>query len=147
PATRVSSVEIATRERNLPPSIEDLVVAPQGVGFREGELTPRMESVTQTLPGGQKVEYSMPSASTPKQLRDLPMWALGLRTLQWRGSDPNGDALTYRVDVRSEGGHDWIEVGKDLSNSTFTWDTRGLPDRRYRIRVIARDRAGNALGE
>lgn len=147
PATRVSSVEIATRERNLAPSIEDLVVAPQGVAFREGELTPRMESVTQTLPGGQKVEYSMPSASTPKQLRELPMWALGLRTLQWRGVDPNGDPLTYRVEVRPEGGRDWIEIGKDLTNSTFTWDTRGLPDGRYRIRVTASDRATNPLGE
>lgn len=147
PATRVASVEVATRERNLPPSIEDLVVAPQGIAFREGELTPRMESVTQTLPGGQKVEYSMPSASTPKQLRELPMWALGLRTLQWRGVDPNGDPLTYRVEVRVEGGRDWIEIGKDLTNSTFTWDTRGLPDGRYRIRVTASDRASNALGE
>ena len=147
PATRVASVEVATRERNLPPSIEDLVVAPQGVAFREGELTPRMESVTQTLPGGQKVEYTMPSATTPKQLRELPMWALGLRTLQWRGVDPNGDALTYRVEVRVEGGRDWIEIGKDLTNSTFTWDTRGLPDGRYRIRVTASDRSANPLGE
>lgn len=147
PATRVASVEVATRERNLPPTIEDLVVAPQGIAFREGELTPRMESVTQTLPSGQKVEYSMPSATTPKQLRELPMWALGLRTLQWRGVDPNGDALSYRVEVRAEGGRDWIEIGKDLTNSTFTWDTRGLPDGRYRIRVTASDRAANALGE
>jgi len=144
---RVATVEASWRERNLPPRIEDLVVAPQGTGFREGELTPRMESVTQTLPGGQKVEYSMPSASGPRSLRELPMWALGLRTLQWRGSDPNGDPLRYRAEVRIEGGRDWIEIGKDLANSTFTWDTRGLPDGRYRVRVTASDREGNALGE
>jgi len=147
PATRISSIEAATRERNLPPRVDDLVVAPQGVGFREGELAPRVESVTQNLPGGQKVEYSLPSASTPKQLRDLPMWALGIRTLQWRGSDPNGDPLTYLVEVRAEGARDWIEIGRDLTNSTFTWDTRGLPDGRYRIRVTASDRASNPLGE
>jgi hypothetical protein len=147
PATRIATVEASWRERNLPPRIEELTVAPQGAGFREGELTPRMESVTQTLPGGQKVEYSMPSASGPKGLRELPMWALGLRTLQWRGSDPNGDPLRYDVHVRAEGGLDWIEVGKDLTNSSFTWDTRGLPDGRYRVRVTASDREGNALGE
>ncbi|MEO5878689.1 MAG: hypothetical protein ABIR22_00900 [Candidatus Eisenbacteria bacterium] len=146
-AERVATVEAAWRERNLPPRIEELTVAPQGIGFREGELTPRMESVTQTLPGGQKVEYSMPSASGPRGLRELPMWAVGLRTLQWRGSDPNGDPLRYRVDVRAEGGRDWIAVGEELANATFTWDTRGLPDGRYRVRITASDHAGNALGE
>jgi hypothetical protein len=144
---RVSSIEAAWRERNLAPRVEDLVVAPQGQGFREGELAPRVESVTQSLPGGQKVEYTAPSGTTPKALRDLPMWAQGLRTLQWRGSDPNGDPLEYRVDVRAAGHEQWIEIGKDLTSSSFTWDTRGLPDGRYRVRVTATDRPGNAVGE
>jgi hypothetical protein len=146
-AARISTVEAAWRETNLPPRVEELVVAPQGTGFREGELSPRMESVTQVLPGGQKVEYSLPPSGSPKALRDLPMWAQGLRTLQWRGSDPNGDPLVYRVDVRAEGTSGWIPVGEDLTSSTFTWDTHGLPDGRYRIRVTASDKGGNALGE
>ncbi len=144
---RVSAIEAAWRERNLAPRVDDLVVAPQGQGFREGEIAPRMESVTQTLAGGQKVEYTAPAATNPKMLRDLPMWAQGLRTLQWRGSDPNGDPLEYRVDVRAAGHDQWIEIGKDLTASSFTWDTRGLPDGRYRVRVTATDRPGNAIGE
>lgn len=146
-APRIESVEVAWREFNLPPRVDDLVIAPQGAGFREGELVPRSESVTQSLPGGQKVEYTIPSASTPKQLRELPMWARGLRTVQWRGSDPNGDALRYRVDVRAEGGGTWMNIGDDLEASAFTWDTRSMPDGRYRLRVTASDAAGNAVGE
>src|SRR5262249_15383920 len=68
----VESVEASWRETNLPPRIDDLVVAPQGQGFREGELLPRTEPVTQTLPSGQKVEFSLQSSGTPKALRDLP---------------------------------------------------------------------------
>ena len=75
------------------------MVAPQGQGFREGDLQPRTEPVTQTLPGGQKVEYSIPSPATPRQLRELPAWARGVRTIQWKGSDPNGDPLRYRVET------------------------------------------------
>jgi hypothetical protein len=144
---RVESVDAAWREVNQPPRIEDLAVAPQGYGFREGELTPRVESITQTLPGGQKVEYTMPSPVGPRALRELPMWARGLRTVQWRGSDPNGDPLEYRVDVRLEGAEAWIEVGKDLDGTSFTWDTNGLPEGRYRLRVTATDAPGNAVGE
>ncbi|HEY2954343.1 MAG TPA: hypothetical protein VGK89_03710 [Candidatus Eisenbacteria bacterium] len=144
---RVESVEAAWREQNLAPSIDDVVVAPQGQGFREGELTPRGESVTQALPGGQKVEYSLQPPASPRSLRELPMWARGLRTVQWRASDPNGDPLRYQVHVRRADEGDWIKVDEDLEASAFTWDTSPLPDGRYRLRVTASDAAGNPLGE
>src|SRR5204863_7111524 len=82
-----------------------------------------------------------------RALRELPMWARGLRTVQWKGVDPNGDALKYRVDVREEGQNTWTEVGKDLESSAFTWDTSGLPDGRFRLRVSATDATSNAVGE
>lgn len=145
-APRVDAVEVAYREQNQPPRVEELNVASQGQGFREGELTPRSEPVTQTLPGGQRVEYSI-SASGPQALRLLPVWARGLRTVQWHGSDPNGDPLRYRVEVQAVGGGPWIEVGDDLEASSFTWDTGALPDGRYRLRVTASDARGNAIGE
>ena len=144
---RVEAVDAAWREQNLPPRVEELVVSPQGHSFREGELTPRTDAITQTLPGGQKVEYSLQNPTTPRALRELPMWARGLRTVQWRGVDPNGDALRYRVDVREEGREPWVEVGKDLEASAFTWDTSGLPDGRFRLRVSASDAMSNAVGE
>jgi hypothetical protein len=144
--TRVSAVEVAWKEQNLAPRIEELTVAPQGTGFREGEMQPRVEPVTQTLPGGQKVEYSITSG-TQRALRGLPAFARGLRTLSWKGIDPNGDPLQYRVDVRREDGKDWVELGKELDATSFTWDTNALPDGVYRIRVQASDQPGNAVGE
>jgi hypothetical protein len=144
---RIESIEAAWREQNLAPRIEDFVIAPQGQGFREGELMPRGESVTQTLPGGQKVEYSLPSPSGPRQLRDLPMWARGLRTVQWRASDPNGDAMRFAVHARRADEGPWIEVGDKLEAQSFTWDTSALPDGRYRLRVTATDAPSNPLGE
>jgi hypothetical protein len=49
--------------------------------------------------------------------------------------------------VRNENGGAWIEMDKELEASAFTWDTGALPDGRYRVRVLATDAAGNALGE
>jgi len=142
----VDAVEVAWREQNLPPRIEEVVVAPQGIGFREGDLTPRTEPVTQSLPGGQRVEYST-SSSQQKSLRELPNWARGLRTLQWKASDPNGDDLSYQIDLRSESGEEWTTLEKDVTSTSFTWDTNSLPDGRYRLRIRASDAPGNPVGE
>lgn len=143
---RVDDVALAWREPNLAPRIDDVSVAPQGQGFREGEMGVRNEAVTQTLPGGQKIEYSA-TLSANKPLREMPVWARGLRSLQWRASDPNGDALKFRVEIRREDGGAWVEIGKDLEASQFTWNTNTLPDGRYRLRVTATDRDANPLGE
>jgi hypothetical protein len=144
---RIASVEASWRERNLPPRVEELVVGVQGRDFREGELMPRSQPVTQTLPGGQKVEYSLNPPSSPREVRELPVWARGLRTAQWRGADPNGDPLRFRVEVRGEAGGDWIVLGRDLEAPTWTFDTQTLADGRYRLRVVASDQAANPVGE
>ena len=142
----VDEVTVSYREPNQAPRIEELQVAAQGQAFREGEMSPRTESVTQTLPGGQKVEYSA-TVSGGRPIRELPIWARGMRTLSWRGVDPNGDPLRYRVLVRTEPDGDWIEIGKDLEASLLTWNTNTLADGRYRVKVEATDRDGNAVGE
>ena len=144
---RIESVETSWREQNQAPRTEDVLVSPQGQGFREGELQPHLDAITQNLPGGQRVEYSTPSAATPRQLRDLPMWARGLRTVQWRATDPNGDPLRFQIDVRPEPAGPWTLIAKDLEQASHTWDTSALPDGRYRLRVTASDAGGNAVGE
>jgi hypothetical protein len=70
-----------------------------------------------------------------------------MRTLSWRGVDPNGDPLRYKVAVRVEPDGDWIEIGKDLEVSMLTWNTNTLADGRYRVKVTASDVEGNAVGE
>jgi len=143
---RVDEVTVSYRETNQPPRIDDLSVAPQGQSVREGEMAPRTESVTQTLAGGQKVEYSA-TIGGAKPVREMPLWARGLRTLSWRGVDPNGDPLRYKVAVRAEPDGDWIEIGKDLESSVLTWNTNTLANGRYRVKVTASDAEGNAVGE
>jgi hypothetical protein len=89
----------------------------------------------------------LPQPASPRALRDLPMWARGLRTVQWRATDPNGDPLRYNVHVRRADEGAWIEIGEELEATSFTWDTGSLPDGRYRLRITASDEAANPLGE
>ncbi len=146
-ASRIEQVAFASREQNVAPRVDDVTVAPQAQGVRDGELGARTEAVTQTLEGGQKVEYSVQFSSN-KSLRELPSWARGIRTLQWRVSDANGDPLRFQVQVRDEAARGaWITIGKDLLQAMHSWDTRTIPDGRYRVRVLADDSKGNAVGE
>ncbi len=143
---RVEAVEAAYREQNLPPKVEEVTVAPQGAGFREGEMTPRSEPVTQNLPGGQRVEFSLRPGEA-RGLKVLPQWLRGLRVVQWKAGDPNGDRLGYRLEYRREGAGEWREAAKELTTTTYTWDTNALPDGRYRLRVVASDGPENAVNE
>lgn len=143
---RLDGLEIAWREQNLAPRVDDISIAPQGLNFRDGDLLPRSESVTQTLAGGQKVEYSVSLPAT-KPIRELPIWARGLRTLTWKAADANGDAMRYRIEIRNEDGGDWVEIGKDLEATLYSWTTNTIPDGRYRLRVTASDAIANGVGE
>jgi hypothetical protein len=146
-APRVESVETSWREQNLPPTLEEVIVAPQAAGFREGDLLPRIDPVTQTLPTGAKVEFSLSSPGGPRALRELPSWVRGLRTVQWKGADPNNDPLRYTLEVGASLDGPWTAVADELENPAYTWDSRTLPDGRYRLRVTATDVRGNAVGE
>ena len=138
---------MAWREQNLAPRIEDLVVAPQGQGFREGELLPAASPITQTLPSGQKVEYSLPPTSTPRTLRDLPDVGARAAHRPVEGQRPERRSAALPDRGASRGKDAWIEIGKDLEATAITWDTSALPDGRYRLRVSASDEVANPVGE
>src|SRR5207245_2952943 len=81
------------------------------------------------------------------QGRELRACARGVRAVQWKAGDPNGDPLRYRVEVGSSLEGPWVRLADDLDVPSFTWDTHTLPDGIYRVRVTASDLPGNAVGE
>jgi hypothetical protein len=66
--------------------------------------------------------------------------------VKWEAKDPDGDALAFRVYYKPEGEGDtaWREMTKEaITASTFAWKTRGLPDGRYVVKVVASDNRAN----
>jgi len=65
--------------------------------------------------------------------------------LRWEATDPNGDDLSYTLQIRKDGWPDWVDLGRDpLTDSSFAWDASAVPDGTYRLRVVATDRPSNA---
>jgi hypothetical protein len=145
-AARITGVTVAWGEVNQPPKIDDFTVYPVPGKFYEGELNVRREPITQELPDGRRVQFN--SDAPRKGPADaLPAWAQGIRPLQWKASDPNGDDLTYRLAVRREGESTWTPIATGLTNSLYAWDTTSWPDGRYDVRLIATDEDENPPGE
>jgi hypothetical protein len=66
--------------------------------------------------------------------------------VKWQAKDPDGDALAFRVYYRPEGEAEtaWREMTKEpVTGDAFAWETRGLPDGRYVVRVVASDDRAN----
>jgi hypothetical protein len=143
---RITGVTVAWGEVNQAPRIDDFTVYPVPGKFYEGELNVRREPITQELPDGRRVQFN--SDAPRKGAADaLPAWAQGIRPLQWKASDPNGDDLSYRLSVRREGETTWTPIANGIANSLYAWDTTSWPDGRYQVRLVATDEDENPPGE
>lgn len=97
---------------------------------------------TQVLERGVRVQYQLKSAPAPAADAD-PALLRGLRQVQWDWLDPDGDRLRARIELQRVGERQWSTLAEDWSQSLFTWDTRGLADGLYRLRVTADDAPDN----
>ncbi len=61
--------------------------------------------------------------------------------LRWRVDNPDGDELDYRLAFRDQNETVWRPLGgpDPLTRTDFDWNTDGLPDGNYVVRVIASD--------
>ncbi|MCB9513830.1 MAG: hypothetical protein R3C71_02145 [Candidatus Krumholzibacteriia bacterium] len=97
---------------------------------------------TQVMERGVRVQYQQKAGPELAMDPDVPSLR-GLRELHWDWLDPDGDRLRATLELQREGEDDWQLLARDYENSTYTWDTRGLPDGRYRLRVTADDGLDN----
>ncbi len=118
----IDDVDVAYQVPNLAPEVKSVKLA---------AAPPAEESAAPATPGA-------PAAGAQH--------GTGKQTITWEATDPNTDAMIYSVSFRNGGRAPWITLKEKLKEPTFEWDTRGVADGRYEIRVIASDAAANAKG-
>jgi hypothetical protein len=66
--------------------------------------------------------------------------------LSWKVDNPDNDKLRYRLFYRPLGTKSWftmLEPNEELTKTSHSWDTSGLPEGRYRVRVDVTDELSN----
>ncbi len=69
--------------------------------------------------------------------------------LRWKLDNPDNDELRFRLFFHPVGSTRWttlLDPSEVLTKKEFAWDTSGLPEGRYRVRVDASDELVNAPG-
>ncbi len=143
---RVAATELSYRQENLRPKIERFSAMDAGqilvpAGFNAGEqsyepVSPNREGIFTTL-----------TPAIPRDERFKTLWRKGWRTLRWKATDPNGDELEAKLEVRPDGAGKpeapWLTMADELDGESWGFDATVLPDGLYRFRLTIGDRPGN----
>jgi len=93
-----------------------------------------------------EVIYRAPNVApeiTLNEPKEGAYW-MGKKKINWTGKDTNNDALQYRVEISSDNGKTWTQIGdKNLQTAALDWDTKLVSDGIYRIRITANDAIAN----
>lgn len=146
-APTLRSVRLPYLVSNRRPVVSQLTLSSREAGYRAER---NGGGISQVLPGGVQVDYSLGSGSRPANTlppEGVPSWVQQLRSIVWTAEDPDADALAYRLEIRQVGEEDFRSVARDLRDPAYTLETGLLPNGTYELRVTASDAPGNAPGE
>ena len=121
----VDDVDVAYQVPNLAPEVKSVKLAASAEGDAAAAVAAMAQAAGATPPAPQ---------------------GTGKQTITWESSDPNSDAMVYSAYFRNGSRAPWILLKDKLKEPTFEWDTRGVADGRYEVRVVASDAAANPTG-
>lgn len=140
------AVEIAWRQRNVPPQISQIEIAPANYRVPPPSLTLTPSQSITLPPLGQRPRPATPVAGSDSASLTLN-YAPGYRTVRWAAADENGDELVYRVEIRGARESEWKLLRDKVREKHLSWDATAFADGEYLIRVVASDAPDNAAGE
>jgi hypothetical protein len=141
----VRRVEISAVGSNRAPQVAMLRLSPDEPVYAPSD--PSRAGVTQVMPGGIQIDYSLPGLSgITVPADDIPAWVRRIRSVAWEASDPDGDELRYLLEIREVGKGGFRVLARDLVDRAWSLDQGLLPDGIYELRLTANDEPANPVG-
>jgi hypothetical protein len=123
------------------------VVEDVDVAYLMPNLAPQIKGVKVTAGSRAQQAAQQPDASGQAPPAP-PAEPLGrIQTITWDASDPNSDPLLFTIEYRTGPAGPWILMKDKIKDNFFEWDTHGVADGRYQIKVTASDAAANPVGQ
>jgi hypothetical protein len=137
--SRLRRMSIAYRAMNRAPSITSFSIEPPGLVVVPGPQANAagMSPVVADDPVARQVSARLAGRGRVATRRG---YAFGARTFKWSAQDADGDRLRYTLELRREGEQGWIPISTAITAEYYSWDTRSVPDGRYRLRLTVDDR-------
>ncbi|MFZ0629906.1 MAG: hypothetical protein WA399_19410 [Acidobacteriaceae bacterium] len=145
PGTSLGAVSINYLPVNLPPVIDEIVVAPGARAAENPQPPGQSQPVTINFPSTQAntVNYNPEPGREPlSAFRDR-----NAVTVRWAAHDDNGDDLSFTLYYRGEGQRNWELLRDHLRDRYYSFDASRLPDGPYRVKVVASDAPSHNPGE
>ena len=131
--------KLATSDSSQSPMLDKVVLASAQANieprFTEVKIQHGTESKELGAPPGPRPRESGPpknSATPSKQ-----------RTVQWKVEDINKDTLQFAIYYKGINEANWKLLKKELTTTSYNWDTTSMPDGRYVIKIEATDKLSN----
>ena len=119
----LNKVVLASAQANIEPRFKE-------VGIQRGN-----ESKESAGPPSPRPRESGPPKNSGNQSKQ---W-----TVQWKVEDLNKDTLQFAVYYRGIDETNWKLLKKELTTTSYNWDTTSMPDGRYVIKIEATDKLSN----
>ncbi len=147
----LESVTVAYLPKNLEPRIDLIEMTPANYKFPTPSA-PVLSAQQPNLslpPLGRSAGHSAPAAPAESATTNTPsmQYAKGWVGARWIASDPNGDSLEFKVEIRGAKETLWKPLKAKQTEKYLSWDSSAYPDGEYVIRVTASDAPDNPPSE
>ena len=145
PGAVVGAVAINYLPVNMPPAVDEIVVAPGARANSQQQQAGQPQQITINFPSSQNngINFGQEPGREPlPAIRDR-----NAVTVRWAAHDDNGDELSFSVYYRGEGEHNWQFLRDHITERFYSFDSSQLPDGHYRVRVVVSDARSHNPGE
>ena len=146
-APKITGVTLAYLPRNVRPVIDEIVVQAPGIEVQGGSWSAgETKPAPLRRPGVQIPSvFSQPSPAAADNLQGT--MHKGFQSVLWSAHDDNDDDLTFAIYYRARGDGKWVLLKSDITQRCYSWQTDGMPDGTYQLKIVASDEFSNPLSD
>ena len=160
-APEVSWVSVAYQPENVAPVVDDIVIQDPGVRVQGFSAPPggpataasaQLKTPQRTAGGANpfpNISAMLDTASKSLKM-DVPPQGFeekGYQSVLWSAHDDNDDDLVFSVYYRGEGEQTWRLLKDKLAQRFYSWDSAGMPDGAYYLKIVASDLPSNPASQ